>query len=375
VSQQRPCYAYRVVGTNLLRSRSFPSEEDARGDVDRLLGKHPDVEIEREERVGRGTRYCLKREGHWLPTHEVRAGRPVEEILALEAEREARKVVGPMTFIGTFTKDHFHPNTGQNLRGAHIEFQAASRDDANDLMWFAFGDGGWWDVHPLHEVRERFHREGLTEAQIHAQLWEAPYFRVSWPTPPQPCGETVTLRVRITEAQALQSELWIGTRCVLHRPAVECPVQYGAGVWPEDGAYPAAWRPSPDVRGIDGAGLVLHVRFFARADAEVAVSADPENVSIVPGSASLGTFRRPDKVLGDVPPPRTTRVVVTGLFTMANLETLAYAEPAFAPIYGDACDAWLALEVLDPRAEKRAFAVEIVENKVVAIHVEPGTAL
>jgi hypothetical protein len=368
----QPTYRYRVIAAGLERADWFPSEEEARGAIERLLGKHPDAEIEREERAGHGVRYCLKRQGLWLDSHYLRAGRSPEEILALDAKAEAREPVGPVTFIGTFQRWHYHPNTGQNLRGGHVEFQVASGDDANALMWYAFGDDGWYDAHPLHELREQFKSEGLTEAQIHARIWEAPAFRVSWPTPPRAAGETVTLRVRITEEQARKSELWIGMRCLLHRPGAKCPVQYGAGVWPEDGCYPAAWRASPeDERGIAGAGLVLNVKFFVRADAEAAVRADPENVSIVPGSESFGTFRRREKTLGEVLPPRKNRVVVTGLFTMENLESMASAEPAFSPIYDEACKAWQALELLDARSEARAFAVEIVENRVVAIHVEP----
>jgi hypothetical protein len=34
-----------------------------------------------------------------------------------------------------------------------VQFQAASTDDAFDLMWDAFGDGGWWDAHLLDASR------------------------------------------------------------------------------------------------------------------------------------------------------------------------------------------------------------------------------
>ena len=71
----QPTYRYRVIAAGLERADWFPSEEEARGAIERLLGKHPDAEIERDKRAGHGVRYCLKRQGLWLDSHYLRAGR------------------------------------------------------------------------------------------------------------------------------------------------------------------------------------------------------------------------------------------------------------------------------------------------------------
>ena len=146
------------------RAEWFPSEEEARGAIERLLGKHPDAEIEREERAGHGVHYCLKPQGLWLDSRYLRAGRSPGQILALDAKAEAREPVGPVTFIGTFQRWHYHPNTGQNLRGGHVEFQVASGDDANALMWYAFGDDGW--TTPTRFTSSAFFFQGFDQSRI-----------------------------------------------------------------------------------------------------------------------------------------------------------------------------------------------------------------
>src|SRR5579883_3266997 len=258
-----------------VHSKDLTSEEEAAALANALRDRDPeryrDVEVERRERTRRGYRAWLKRGGEWFSEHNVRAGWTIDQIREAErAEAEARAKLpkGPRTFVGTFSRQNFHPNTGQNLRHAYVELQASSNDNAQDLMWDAFGQDGWYDTYELHEVRE--------------QIRVSPYFRVAWPIPQAAPRETITLRVRITPEQAKQTELWIAGRCILHRPAFNCLVQYGAGVWPEDGEYPhAAWSNHNDPM-IRGAGLVLHVKCFNRPDAERAVAADPENISIVP---------------------------------------------------------------------------------------------
>jgi hypothetical protein len=96
------------------------------------------------------------------------------------------------------------------------------------------------------------------------------------------------MRVRITAAQATQSELWVPGRCLLHPPYPDCTVQVGVGVMPEDGSlWQPAWSNGQGA-GINGEGMILLVRYVKCADAERAAASDPENVSVVAESASCG---------------------------------------------------------------------------------------
>ena len=121
-----PKYVYRIVPSSAYQPREIATEAQAESLLgslrDRNYARYRDAQVERFEKVGRGERTWRKRDGHWLNTAFMRAGRTTEEVLALE-EEEANKPrpVGPRRFIGTFTRYHYHPNTGQNLRFARIE--------------------------------------------------------------------------------------------------------------------------------------------------------------------------------------------------------------------------------------------------------------
>jgi hypothetical protein len=343
------------------------TEEAARADLERLSGQHPGAEILRIAHVHRGRRYFVKRAGVWRDISFLGRGLSAQEMDAAEATVAASETRGTRIFVGTFTKNHYHPNTGQNLRGARVVFQAASLDDANDLMWDAFGDEGWWDAHDLEDLRERRRADGASNDKFEKEMWGPPSFKVTWPTPPTPVGETVTLRLRVTPAQAAKPDLWLGRRCIMHRPSPDAPVLPGVGVEPETERWPSAWGAGPKMTGIGCEGSFFRVSFFARADAERAVAADPDNVSIVPDSTTMGAFRRPPKRIEDEASPVKPRIVVSGVLTMAMLDALG-EEPSFKPVARAVNEAWRALAESDA---SRAFAVEMVENRLVAIHVQP----
>jgi hypothetical protein len=355
-----PKYVYRIVPPSAYRAQEIATEAEAESLLgslrDRHYARYRDAQVERFEKVGRGERTWRKRDGHWLNTAYIRAERTTEEILALEEEEANRpRPVGPRRFVGTFTRDHYHPNTGQNLRFARIEFQAMSHDDANDLMWDAFGDGGWWDAHCMDDIAP----------EDQESLLAPPYFRIPWPTPPV-VGETVTLRVRITPSQSRESSLWVAGRCLLHRSvARNMDVSFGAGVETEVAEDRQIFR----MRGaspIGGAGVVLRVRFFRREDAERAVAADPENVSIVEGSVTHGAFRMPRKVHADEPEVSKNKILISGTFTANELCEIAGLVRSFSPVYRQVDEELERLGV----AEEAVLGIEIEENRVVAIHVK-----
>lgn len=366
MARPEPKISYQLVlgdGTTPMDRRAYATEEEARSALDALFDKSPasaeGLEIERVEEYPRGTAYLLKREGEWHTAHLVRRGKSLDEIRAQEAEWAAESAPGvSRRFVATFGSSYYHPDTGQNLRYARLPFEAATQDDAFDLLWVAFGDEGWSDAH-------------LVDEQIEAELWKTPYFRIGWPRQTSHPGESVTLRVRITAAQAKASELWVAGRCLLHRPAPNCTVQVGIGVMPEDGKlWQRAWSNHQGA-GVNGEGMVLFVKYVRRADAERAAAADPQNVSIVPGSESLGTYRRKPKVLLEEPDgplgPRKNRIVVSGVFTLDALESIAAADRSFGPVYSAAIEAWEALAEED---RERVYGVEIVDNAIRGLYFE-----
>ena len=230
-----------------------------------------------------------------------------------------------------------------------------SRDDANDLMWDAFGDGGWWDAHPVDDMTP----------EDQASLFAPPYFRIPWPTPPLG-GETVTLRVRITLPQSRESSLWIAGRCLLHRPgASDTEVSFGAGVRTEVAEERQIFRMRGAPR-IGGAGVVLRVRFFRREDAERAVAADPENVSIVEGSVTHGAFRMPRKVHEGEPEVSRKEISISGTFSVNELCEIANLVRSFSPVYREVNEELEKMGV----PEEAVFGVEIERNRIVAIHVK-----
>jgi hypothetical protein len=357
---EEPEYAYQVTPSHEYRTKVLATEEEAQSHLnalrDRDYAGYKNAEIERFQKVGRGTIYWRKRDGHWLNRAFIKPGLTTEEILALEEEYDKRpKPVGPQTFIGTFTRHNFHPNTGQNLRFARIALQAKTRDDANDLMWDAFGDGGWYDAHPVDEM----------DRETQETLFAPPYFKIPWPTPPV-VGETVTLRVRITPEQAKESSLWLAGRCILNRAAAnDIDVAFGAGVQTEveDERDLFRMRGAPP---IGGAGVVLRVKFVRREDAERAVAADTENVSIVEGSTSYGTFRTPPKVFKDEPMVSKNKISISGTFTANALSEIANCDPAFSAIHYQVEEELARLGV----AGEKVIGIEVEENRIVAIHVE-----
>jgi hypothetical protein len=358
-------YRYRVVTSRGagIESKDFTNEAEAQAHANALRDqdhrRYEDAEVERTQKVGRGHRNWLKREGEWRHTHYVRAGWTREQIAAREAEEAAEpRPVGPRTWIGTFTREHFHPDTGQCLRFARVEFQAATQDDANDLMWEAFGDEGWWHAHDLEEV-----------IRLSGSPWNSPGFRVAWPLPASPPGETVTLRVTITRAQAAEPLVWLAGRCLLHRPATDHEVQPGAGVSVDRADRPAEWGPrrSQDgAAGVGGEGTVLNVRYVRRDDAERAVATDPAHASIVEGSESFGTFRRPPKVFEGEPSPLKNKIVVTGVFSLDALYEIASADRSFRPVYDAALGASERTGAGD-----HAYAIELEANRILAVRVLP----
>jgi hypothetical protein len=360
-----PTVTYRIVDANgnvPTRKQPYDTEEEARATLGAMFDKDPasarGLEIERVEKRGRHAHHLLKREGEWHTAHLVRKGTSLDEIRAQEAQWAAERARGPRRFLATFGSSYYHPDTGQNLKYARLDFEAATQDDAFDLLWVAFGDNGWFHAHEITE-------------EIEAQLWEVPYFRISWPKAASPPGETVTMRVRITAAQAKESELWVAGRCLLHRPAPDCTVQVGVGVTPEDGRlWQPAWKNHQGA-GVNGEGMILFVTYVKRADAERAAALDPENVSIVLGSESCGAFRRKPKVFEDEKDgplaPRKNRIVVSGVFTLDALEAIADADRSF-DAYRAALRAW---EGLAEEDRERVYGVEVAENRVVGMYFEP----
>jgi hypothetical protein len=361
-----PKVTYQIVaatGGTPIDRRGYAGEEEARSALGAMFDKDPTsargLEIERVEQYPRGTRYLWKREGEWHDASLLRQGKSMDEVRAQEARWAAEKARGPRRFVATFSASNYHPDTGQNLRFARLTFEAASQDDAFDLLWVAFGDDGWFHASAIDEKGE-------------ASLWEPPHFRIGWPKLASPPGDTVTMRVRITEAQAKQSELWVAGRCLLHRPIADCTVQVGVGVTPEDGSlWQDAWSGHQGA-GINGEGMILFVSHVKRADAERAAAAEPENVSIVGGSESCGAYRcRPKVMKGeeDGPlAPRKNRIMVSGVFTLDALESIACADDSFDAVYGAAVRAW---EGLSEGDRERVHGVEVVENRVVGIYFEP----
>jgi hypothetical protein len=361
-----PKVSYQIVATtggNSIAGRAYAAEEEARSALGAMFDKDPasarGLEIERVEQYPRSTRYLWKREGEWHSAHLVRQGKSLEEIRAEEARWAAEEAPRPRRFVATFSSSHYHPDTGQNLRFARLAFEAATQNDAFDLLWLAFGDDGWFHAHEIAEKEE-------------THLWEPPYYRIGWPKPPSPPGDTVAMRVRITAAQAKESELWVAGRCLLHRPAPDCTVQVGVGVTPEGGSL---WQPAwsnHQGAGINGEGMNLFVSYVKRADAERAAASDRENVSIVAGSESCGAYRRRAKVMKDEEDgplaPRKNRVVVSGVFALDALEAIAGADGSFMSVYGAAIRAWDGLAEED---RGRVYGVEVVENRVVGIYFEP----
>jgi hypothetical protein len=361
-----PKVTYQIVtapGSGPIDRRTYTDEDEARSALGAMFDKDPasarGLEVERVEQYPRGTRHFWKREGEWHNAGLLHQGKSVDEVRAEEARWAAEEARGPRKFVATFSRSNYHPDTGQNLRFARLVFEAATQNDAFDLLWVAFGDDGWFHAHPVDE-------------KIEASLWESPYYRIAWPKPASPPGETVTMRVRMTEAQAKQSELWVAGRCLLHRPREDCTVQVGVGVMPEDGSL---WQPAwsnHQGAGVNGEGMVLFVSYVKRADAERAAAADPENVSIVDGSESCGAYRCKPKVMKDEPDgplaPRKNRIVVSGVFTIDALESIAYADRSFNDVYDAAVEAW---EKLSERDRKRVYGVEVVESRVVGIYCEP----
>jgi hypothetical protein len=364
--RREPKISYRLVCGNSptpLDRRTYATEQEARSSLDALFDKSPasadGLEVERVEQYPRGTSHRLKRAGEWHAADLVLAGKSIDEIRAQEAEWEAERThPGPRKFVATFGGSYYHPDTGQNLRFARLPFEAATQDDAFDLLWVAFGDNGWYHAH-------------LVDKQIEADLWQTPYFRIGWPRQTSHPGEAVTLRVRITAAQAGRSELWVAGRCLLHRPAPDCTVQVGAGVMPEDGSlWQSPWSNHQGA-GVNGEGMVLFVKYVRRAEAERAAAADPENVSVVPGSESLGTFRCKPKVLADELDgplaPRKNRIVVSGVFTLDALEAIGAADPSFSPVTRAAIRAWEALAEED---QEKVHGVEVEENVIRGLYFE-----
>ena len=361
-----PKISYRIValvGFGSSDRHAYATEEEARSTLGAMFDRDPasarGFVIERVERYPRGTRYLRKLEGEWHDEHLVQQGKSLAEIRAQEAEWAAEDARGPRKFVATFSSSNYHPDTGQNLRHARLTFEAATQNDAFDLLWVAFGDNGWYHAHEVAEQDE-------------PKLWETPYFRIAWPKLASPPGATVTLRVRITAAQAKESELWVAGRCLLHRPDPDCTVQVGVGVLPEGGSL---WQPAwsgHQGAGINGEGMVLFVSYVKSAEAERAAALDPENVAIVAGSESCGAYRCKPKVMKDEKDgplaPRTNRVVVSGVFELDALEAIAGADSSFNRVYGAAIEAW---EGLAEEDRSRVYGVEVVENRVVGIYFEP----
>jgi hypothetical protein len=141
---------------------------------------------------------------------------------------------------------------------------------------------------------------------------------------------------------------------------------------PEDGSLSQPAWSNHQGAGVNGEGMVLFVSYVKRADAERAAAADPENVSIVDGSESCGAYRCKPKVMKDEPDgplaPRKNRIVVSGVFTIDALESIAYADRSFNDVYDAAVEAW---EGLSEGDQKRVYGVEVAENRVVGIYFEP----
>jgi hypothetical protein len=203
-------------------------------------------------------------------------------------------------------------------------------------------------------------------AENAATLFDAPYFRIPWPTP-SIGGETVTLRVRITLAQSQEPSLWVARRCLLHRAAgKDTDVSLGVGVHTEVKEDRDIFR----MRGappVGGAGVLLRVQFVRKEDAERAVAADPENVSIVEGTLTHGAFRMPRKVHDDEEPiAKKNRISISGLFTVGELCEIANLVPSFGPV----CDE-LDGELFRIGAKDEAvIGVEVEENRIVAVQVK-----
>jgi hypothetical protein len=66
--------------------------------------------------------------------------------------------------------------------------------------------------------------------------------------------------------------------------------------------------------------------------------------------------------------PRKNRIVVSGVFTIDALESIAYADHSFDAVYDAAVGAW---EGLAKEDRERVYGVEVVENRVVGIYFEP----
>ena len=364
-----PNYSYRIVNAqgSILHREHFTTEAEAFAFANALRDRDAtahDAEVLRVEELHRGHREALKRGGEWLTAHLVREGKSRDEIRAIQAEWAKKGAAGPRPWVATFGKYNFHPNTGQCLRFARLRFQAASEDDAFDLLWDAFGDDNWWHAHEIDEVRRMMRDMGQTAEE---DLWAPPYFKVAWPTPPTPPGETVTLRVRVTEAQAKERDLWIAGRCLLYRPAPKYEVDFGLGVSMENGGRPECWWHHPEPL-LGGAGSVLLVKYVRKPEAERVAAADPENISIVPDSNTFATYRFPEKVLKGEKKPSKNRVVLTGIFGVEAFNAIAEADESLGPVRSEV---WESLETMGNEEEKRVTGIEIIENRLVGIYVNP----
>jgi hypothetical protein len=61
--------------------------------------------------------------------------------------------------------------------------------------------------------------------------------------------------------------------------------------------------------------------------------------------------------------------VLNGVFTIDAMDSLQNIDPAFREVCHAALDAYWQLEEED---QKRLFGIEIVDNRVVALHVKPA---
>ena len=100
--------------------------------------------------------------------------------------------------------------------------------------------------------------------------------------------ELVTLRVTLTEREAVLQELWLAGRLVARRPGRDVPVRLGDGVIIVSGEFPrrAGSARYPELGGV---GVVLEVRDVPRPAVP-----DRPNVQIVAVEAQAATATDPD---------------------------------------------------------------------------------
>jgi hypothetical protein len=248
------------------------------------------------------------------------------------------------TFYGVFGASQFHPSTGEPLQHRFVELKAESYDEAEKQMWAAFG-ANWCFVYEESPV-----------GQPHSSAWLSP-LRLQTPAEGA-TGETVTLRVRISERLAQERVLWVAGRCVAERPGPGAMVHNGAAVWLESNVWPKDWNVE-STPSLLGAGEVVHVRYVPRARAERAVLADPQNVSIVEGSESLGQLG----LLPDVRPD------ISGTFTREALDALHEAGREYAELVSEARTAMRRVEEVKSWRDQ-VVGVELREGKLVGVRVK-----